>query len=744
MKSSFLVVFLAAALGASAQCGYPAVIKGGCLNKQLVVHTLHALSKIVWYRDGVPVDSVTGKSSYGSARFVVGGDREGAINNQFGGTIESVFVDDTGNVYASDDLNNRVRKWAPGAASGVTVAGGNGQGAAANQLYDPGFLFVDRAGNLFVSDPGNNRVQKWVPGATSGVTVAGGNGPGNGAGQLSSPAGIYVDCEGGVYVADYWNERIQYWAAGATSGVTVVPTQSDTAPPTGLWVDAQHNICVTFGGANYIEKWTSGSTTGVEMFNTDNGRIISHPSAIYVDYYGNMYISDEVRVTKWDPSGHSGSTLPTYTGVPNFSYQYSLSVDCRGNVYTIVDSTEPNYHYCSSIYVLPLVTTIDTSYTPISPGAYYAHVTDVNGFSVNTDTVTVKPPPSVPPSVSIAATSTNVFICEPITFTATPVNAEGKPSFQWQVSGVPVGTDTTVYSNNIFANGDQVYCIMTASDGCGNFTDTSNVLPLKVDPQGHATVTISPSKDPVCAGTLMTFTAAVVNEANTPVFQWLVNGQPTNDTVDSYSSDTLKNNDVVYCLITSDASCGLAKSNSIRATIYPQPSIDTGQVFSVPIGQSLTLTPVTHGDIASYGWSPPTGLSDPYIQNPVASVVKDMVYTLVVVSPEGCADTGAIIVNAFTPLSIPGAFTPNGDGINDIFYVLGGPVGSKIEEFTIFNRWGQEVFHVQGVPPGDPSYGWNGWFQGIPAPVGAYVYFIRMDYVNGVRQAYKGAVTLMR
>ena len=57
-----------------------------------------------------------------------------------------VFVDNSGNVYVADVYNNRVQKWAPGATSGITVAGGNGPGNAANQLFQPYAIWVDAAG----------------------------------------------------------------------------------------------------------------------------------------------------------------------------------------------------------------------------------------------------------------------------------------------------------------------------------------------------------------------------------------------------------------------------------------------------------------------------------------------------------------------------------------------------------------------------------------------------------------------
>src|SRR5438132_1083687 len=112
---------------------------------------------------------------------------------------------------------------------GITVAGGNGQGSAANQLTHPAGVFVDASGNIFIADQYNNRIQKWAPRATDGITVAGGNVAGNAANQLNYPTGVFVDANGNIFVADAphpivlgnENNRIQKWAPGATQGSTV-------------------------------------------------------------------------------------------------------------------------------------------------------------------------------------------------------------------------------------------------------------------------------------------------------------------------------------------------------------------------------------------------------------------------------------------------------------------------------------------------------------------------------------------
>ncbi len=109
----------------------------------------------------------------------------------------------------------------------ATVAGGNGTGTGLNQMDLPDAVFVDYAGNIYVADDINERVLKFPAGstsATSGTVVAGGNGQGAAANQLNGPDGMYVDGSGNLYVADVHNQRVQMFPPGSTSasnGVTV-------------------------------------------------------------------------------------------------------------------------------------------------------------------------------------------------------------------------------------------------------------------------------------------------------------------------------------------------------------------------------------------------------------------------------------------------------------------------------------------------------------------------------------------
>lgn len=141
-----------------------------------------------------------------------------------------------------------------------------------------------------------------------------------------------------------------------------------------------------------------------------------------------------------------------------------------------------------------------------------------------------------------------------------------------------------------------------------------------------------------------------------------------------------------------------------------------------------------------YSWSPATGLSDPGIANPIATVQSNTQYVLTAYTPLGCATTDTINIKALRgpAIYIPNAFTPNGDGRNDRFRFI--PVGMKeIYYFRIFNRYGQLVFESRNTEPG-----WDGTLNGKQQPSGTYVWMVSGKDFNDDTNTQRGTVTLVR
>jgi gliding motility-associated-like protein len=158
------------------------------------------------------------------------------------------------------------------------------------------------------------------------------------------------------------------------------------------------------------------------------------------------------------------------------------------------------------------------------------------------------------------------------------------------------------------------------------------------------------------------------------------------------------------------------------------------------------MASVTGNQSYHFTWEPSSSLSCTDCLTPVATPPYSIAYAFIARNEFGCTDTLYANIKTFAGgrVDIPNAFTPNGDGNNDVFYILGSQDIQSIRNFSIFNRVGQKIFGVENVPANDPRFGWNGSFSGRLAPPETYVYFAIIRFTDGTEQQFKGTVILVR
>ena len=146
------------------------------------------------------------------------------------------------------------------------------------------------------------------------------------------------------------------------------------------------------------------------------------------------------------------------------------------------------------------------------------------------------------------------------------------------------------------------------------------------------------------------------------------------------------------------------------------------------------------GATVKYVWSPSIGLNDPHIENPIATWDQDQRYQLDAITKEGCDSHSSIFIKRYKgpELYIPNAFTPNGDGKNDVLRVF--PVGMKtFKVLIIYNRYGEVIYKTT-----DHTLGWDGTYRGMLQSTGTYIAVAQaLDY-KGRPMLQKVAVTLIR
>lgn len=168
-------------------------------------------------------------------------------------------------------------------------------------------------------------------------------------------------------------------------------------------------------------------------------------------------------------------------------------------------------------------------------------------------------------------------------------------------------------------------------------------------------------------------------------------------------------------------------------------SIEAEMCDSVQIKAESPNSPLT------YSWTPTDDLSCTDCPDPIASPFTNTTYFLTVQDSNGCSATDSthVLVNFEGKAYIPNAFSPNNDGINDVFYVLSRCV-TEVRIIRVFDRWGELVFEKSNTPPNDPLYGWNGKFRGKDMNADVFVYHVVVVLADGSLQEYKGDVTLLR
>ena len=118
-------------------------------------------------------------------------------------------------------------------------------------------------------------------------------------------------------------------------------------------------------------------------------------------------------------------------------------------------------------------------------------------------------------------------------------------------------------------------------------------------------------------------------------------------------------------------------------------------------------------------------------------------YEILLSSAQGCDSTVFLQLSHYQ-LFVPTAFSPNGDGINEQFSIVGGEEVVSIRSLKIFNRWGNLIHEAEGISPSPQSAGWNGQAKGRPAAEGLYVFVASVLFDDGKERMSSGSFVLMR
>jgi gliding motility-associated-like protein len=281
--------------------------------------------------------------------------------------------------------------------------------------------------------------------------------------------------------------------------------------------------------------------------------------------------------------------------------------------------------------------------------------------------------------------------------------------------------------------------VTNTNTGC---IDSAAKFFANILPQPKTSITTNPVSGEVCLGDSIQFTGNVVSSTSS-VTKWVWSlGDGDVDSVQTFwhTYDTSK---------TFTASVHFYNAQGcVSDTITKTVIIDAFPVVSTPgpvyvlEGHSITLNPVigSSSGTTQYLWESYPGvaavdLNTDNIRNPICTPITDRIYILTVTNGLGCSASDTLEVNLYRTPVVPNAFSPNGDGINDVFNVryLSTYSTARIE---IFNRYGQKVWGTTGY-----DKPWDGTMNGKPLAIGVYYYVIHLGIID---KPITGSITLLR
>lgn len=310
-------------------------------------------------------------------------------------------------------------------------------------------------------------------------------------------------------------------------------------------------------------------------------------------------------------------------------------------------------------------------------------------------------------------------------------------NYIWDWDG---GTATSVGNQQydvVWNNGGAKYVTLYVQGTyCNSDTITKKVNVLNTT---LALDTIFP--DYICVNTI---NRLGTNNSNDPelTYQWWVNGllQQTNT---PYFDLSFSNVDYVRVKVTvTHPVCGsLSYEDSIYVSSYPKADIQPN-LYEVCVGDTLELWNSEIIGNYTYTWTPLEAIAE--VNNPhgyakVLTTYSDSVI-LTVTNKYGCAAMDTAYLNRVQCCDVfyPTAFSPNRDGLNDIFKVVLKP-NQSFMELAIYNRNGQQVFYTQ-----DPNEGWDGSYNGQQGDMGVYFFWFKYKCTDGKIHTRKSDLTLVR
>ena len=337
-----------------------------------------------------------------------------------------------------------------------------------------------------------------------------------------------------------------------------------------------------------------------------------------------------------------------------------------------------------------------------------------------------------------------------INYSVPSSNATDTYSWSFMGTGISPLTGTTnainVSVSSTATSGTlQVY----SKNSCGQ-SEIPSTIELRIEPKVRPTAVISSPSSSICGGSSVAFSVEASGEGESPSFTWFINGVDANVNLPTYTSNSLKDGDVIGVKVTSSSECrfsDFATDSFPEIKVIALPAIADNIVGPNLVCQGSTNSyAITAQTGVTYNWEWPVSISKSTASNIntltlnwLGSPQQPETISVTVQNQCGSSEAKSILVNRDPKcddvLFVPNVITPDENNTNSVWNIEGLAIYPD-SEIKIFNRWGSLIFSAVGN-----SKPWDGTIKGEPLPTGTYYYVI--DLKNG-KSAVTGSVTIIR
>ncbi|MFT5823178.1 MAG: gliding motility-associated-like protein [Crocinitomix sp.] len=445
---------------------------------------------------------------------------------------------------------------------------------------------------------------------------------------------------------------------------------------------------------------------------------------------GGVWSGLGVTGSIFDPAGLVGDIAITYdvgtdpcdaTLTQNITITAGPSVDagldqsiCEGENITLT-ADNPD----GAIITWDLGITDGLAFTPAGTGTttYTVTATDPGTGCENVSTVDVTVNPI--PVVTASADLIEICLGESVTLTG-----GGATTYTWDMgatNGIPFTPATT---------GTFTFTVTGTTDGCSS-TATINISVIDCE-VGIADFEL----DNVCLGDCITLTD--LSTGTIAEWAWDFGGAAdpnTSDDQNPFVCFTTVGDFIIQLTITSPSGTTSSISNSITVNDLPDLTAQLDTIIEIGDDANLIATSTSDG---IYSWTPENDVDCPSCAITTADPQDSTIYVVTLIDENGCKAEASVLVlvNFSEGIGVPSAFSPNGDGYNDVLFVKG--FGISALHFIIYNRYGEVVFESNSQ-----NIGWDGTFKNRDENPGVFTWVVHYDLISGKKGMIKGNTTLV-